>query len=112
MPQTMTVSWETLTAMLAGGRNNGFAAYPEEGWTLTFSVADDAGAVARSTVACRAGVNRGEAALELPGEGPFTISAVVDGKPCSRSERVKGATIADSVHVRIYVEGCDQPPCL
>lgn len=62
-------------------------------------------------MAARVGTNRGEAALALPGPAPFTISAAVDRVPTSTSEKVRGAVETDWVHVRIYVEGSDQPQC-
>jgi len=57
------------------------------------------------------GGNRGVVKISLPeGAGPYTVTAVADGLAKSKSERVKGFTAKDVVHLRIYAEGATRRP--
>jgi len=111
---SMEIEWELLTAALQGGRNNGYARACDAApgvKQLTFTV-EAAGKKAVTSAPCTAGGNRGVVKISLPeGAGPYTVTAVADGLAKSKSERVKGFTAKDVVHLRIYAEGCDQAAC-
>jgi hypothetical protein len=114
---TLAVAWDLITANIQGGTNNGFAINCDDpslmASTLVFTTKNAANQTATTMVACPAAMNSGNASLSLPDQtGPFTLSAVIAGKPMSSSDKLQNVAAGQAPHVHIYAFGCDMPFCM
>ncbi len=113
---TMSVNWMLFNQNLQGQPNNAFAINCDDpsvnATTLVFSAVNGASVTKTTMGACPAGMSSGAQVINLPDpNGPFTISAVIQGKPASNSDKIKNVTPGLGVTVSIYAAGCDMPQC-
>jgi hypothetical protein len=114
---SLAVAWDLLTANLMNGTNNGFAINCDDASlmasTLVFTTRNAANQTAATMVPCPAAMSSGNASLALPDQtGPFTLSAVIAGKPMSSSDKLQNVAAGQAPHIHLYAFGCDAPVCM
>ena len=80
---------------------------------ITFTVTSEStNATLMSKGSCPTGTDFGMATVDIPNDdGPFTITAVLDGVPASNSEMACHWTDPSLLEVHIYYQGCDMGFC-
>ncbi len=114
--QTLAINWALFNQSLLGKPGNDFQIACDDpslnATMLVFTATNAASQSASTTGPCPAGANVGTQVVQLPDpNGPWTLSAVVQGKPMSSSVKVQNVTPGANVTLNIYAFGCDMPSC-